>query len=129
MWTIRIIRTIRTIRIFDWKLFYIRSSTIPIRIGNPSPGLAHFQNILHTILVKTHKFQWCFQEKRHGGDLSSRDVFLKIRLWIFTLHSLSCYSLQRLLLKIVPKVLGLWRKGSPLSNTFGHEFDILFLNK
>ena len=32
---IRTIRTIRTIRIFDRKVFYIRSPTIPIRIGNP----------------------------------------------------------------------------------------------
>ena len=30
------IRSIRTIRIFDWKVFYIRRQTIPIRIGNPS---------------------------------------------------------------------------------------------
>ena len=52
--------------------------------------------------------------------------FWKYVFGFFTLYCLSFHSLQRLLRKIVPKVLGLWRKGSPLSNTFGHEFDILF---
>ena len=37
--TIRNIRIIRTIRIFDWKVFYIRPSTIRIRIGNPNDRL------------------------------------------------------------------------------------------
>ena len=34
--SIRTIRNTRTIRVFCQKLFYIRASTIPTRIGNPS---------------------------------------------------------------------------------------------
>ena len=34
--SIRTIRNTRTIRVFCQKLFYIRASTIPTRIGNPN---------------------------------------------------------------------------------------------
>ena len=43
-WNYPSIRIIRTIRIFDCKVFYIRLSTIPIRIGNPN-----FYNVVEVL--------------------------------------------------------------------------------